>query len=183
MLHNYNKVENRVACSEYARNSHEADPSRDSGRDIYLYVRLFFFLHLPCSRKTGSRAAARSLTRSADLSDDFGILLDRAVIEIGFAARCVTFAGFRANIETQRISFAHRRARCNRKSNGRPSLDRSRFWAVSGPQGRSSDDLEAVNAGFDCFRKRHAVTSFATSRCEQTRSPANPLCCCTLGLH
>jgi len=64
---------------------------------------------------------------SIDLSDNLGILLDRTITKIGFAARCVTFAGFRANIETQRISFAHRRARCNRKSNGRPSLDRSRF--------------------------------------------------------
>jgi len=98
---------------------------------IYIPTPASFFFSCICldraKRDRRSRAAARSLAWSADLFDDFGILLDRAVIEIGFAARCVTFAGFRANIETQRISFAHRRARCNRKSNGRPSFDRSRF--------------------------------------------------------
>lgn len=122
MLHNCNKVENRVACPEYARNSREAEIPAEIPAAIYTPATFF------CAPAQGSRAAARILGRRRL----FGILLDRAVIEIGFAARSVTFAGFRANIETQRISFAHRRTRCNRKSNGRPSLDLSRFRATPG---------------------------------------------------
>jgi len=61
-------------------------PGRDSRRDIH--VRLFFFFLAPAL--LAQDRVQRGDPRSGP-SDDFGILHDRA-IEIGFAARCVTFA-------------------------------------------------------------------------------------------
>lgn len=128
MLHNCNKVENRVACLEYARGG---DPCRD------IYARLSFFPAPALPRAGRDRVQLRDPWPGPPTRpDDFGILLDRAVIEIGFAAPCVTFVGFRANIETQRISFAHRRTRCNRKSNGRPSPRSLALLSGARPPGR-----------------------------------------------
>lgn len=87
VLHNCNKVENRVACPEYARNSREADPGRDSRRDIPVRPSLSRFF---CpSRGTGSRAEIFG-RGGPPISGYYSIAPSS---KIGFAARSVTFRG------------------------------------------------------------------------------------------
>lgn len=122
---------------------------------------------------------------------DFEILRrSRAVIEIGFAARLcnVRPASGRILKRNELVSRIGERARCNRKSNGRAGprwpfallkTRGEREGAAGGPAGGSSNDLEAVSAGFDCFRKRRAVTLFATSRFAGKRDRQSVVLCCT----
>lgn len=157
MLHN--KVENRVACPEYARNSREADPSRDSRRDIYVSSSLVFPLS-PCAPFLLARdRIACGDPRPRWSGGDFGILSDRAAIENRFcgAACNVPRASERILKRNELVSRIGGRGVIENQMGDRAAIARAFEAGPRDPPGAADHRMiwRLLTPGFDCFRKRH----------------------------